>query len=263
MRLRTKSRRRLATRCRGRPPTSTLATIYGWAASGLLALRASSFNSWGDIARLHDFGGNSEMRGNETLSSSAIRRVPERRAPLPVHRSDAHAHRHPGRYPRRPVRQRRRRPLRGARQPFKWSFEQLRDYTPIVGLPPDSIVRIGIRSWRPRVRDDGLRLVDARASYGIGLETFALGFPIHFDWSWKTLFNKEWEDLRFAAFGGSSAFRQAEVLGVDWIRLLADSQRTSGRSRSSLLTDHAILFTPSIQNFSRRSSLCTRSIETR
>ena len=32
---------------------------------------------------------------------------------------------------------------------------------------------------------------DARASYGIGLQTFALGFPIHFDWSWRTLFNKD------------------------------------------------------------------------
>ena len=36
----------------------------------------------------------------------------------------------------------------------------------------------------------GFRLQDARASYGIGLETFALGFPIHFDWSWRTLFNR-------------------------------------------------------------------------
>ena len=32
----------------------------------------------------------------------------------------------------------------------------------------------------------GFRLVDARASYGIGLQTFALGFPVHFDWSWLT-----------------------------------------------------------------------------
>ena len=40
--------------------------------------------------------------------------------------------------------------------------------------------------------------MDARASYGIGLETFALGFPIHFDWAWKTLFNKDWEDVLFA-----------------------------------------------------------------
>ena len=37
----------------------------------------------------------------------------------------------------------------------------------------------------------GFRLVDGRASYGVGLETFALGFPIHFDWSWRTLLNKD------------------------------------------------------------------------
>ena len=43
----------------------------------------------------------------------------------------------------------------------------------------------------------GLRLVDGRASYGIGLESFLLGFPMHFDWSWKTLFNKDWEDNLF------------------------------------------------------------------
>ena len=44
----------------------------------------------------------------------------------------------------------------------------------------------------------GFRLVDSRASYGVGLETFALGFPIHFDWSWRTLFNREWEDVVFS-----------------------------------------------------------------
>jgi hypothetical protein len=44
----------------------------------------------------------------------------------------------------------------------------------------------------------GFRLQDGRASYGLGLETFALGFPIHFDWSWRTLFNKDWEDVTFA-----------------------------------------------------------------
>ena len=62
-------------------------------------------------------------------------------------------------------------------------------------------------------------LVDARASYGVGLETFALGFPVHFDWSWKTLLNKEWEDLRCAAFGGSSAFRKPKFsvwIGYDF-----------------------------------------------
>src|SRR3954447_20227026 len=44
----------------------------------------------------------------------------------------------------------------------------------------------------------GFRLQDGRASYGLGLETFALGFPIHFDWSWRTLMNKGWEDVVFA-----------------------------------------------------------------
>jgi hypothetical protein len=54
----------------------------------------------------------------------------------------------------------------------------------------------------------GFRLQDARASYGIGLETFALGFPVHFDWSWRTLFNKDWENVVFASTGGSETFRK-------------------------------------------------------
>ena len=64
---------------------------------------------------------------------------------------------------------------------------------------------------------------DGRASYGVGLETFALGFPIHFDWSWRTLFNKEWEDVLFATAdgGGSEVFRKPRFLGVDRLRLLA------------------------------------------
>jgi hypothetical protein len=49
------------------------------------------------------------------------------------------------------------------------------------------------------VRVSGFRLVDGRASYGIGLESFILGFPMHFDWSWRTLFNKDWEDALFRA----------------------------------------------------------------
>jgi hypothetical protein len=44
----------------------------------------------------------------------------------------------------------------------------------------------------------GFRLQDGRASYGLGLETFALGFPIHFDWSWRTLLNQGWENIVFA-----------------------------------------------------------------
>jgi hypothetical protein len=65
----------------------------------------------------------------------------------------------------------------------------------------------------------GFRLKDGRASYGFGLETFALGFPIHFDWSWRTLFNKDWEDVLFSRDGGSSAFRKARFalwIGYDF-----------------------------------------------
>jgi len=51
----------------------------------------------------------------------------------------------------------------------------------------------------------GFRLQDGRASYGIGLETFMLGFPIHFDWSWRTLFNHDWEDIVFACTSVNAA----------------------------------------------------------
>jgi hypothetical protein len=44
----------------------------------------------------------------------------------------------------------------------------------------------------------GFRLQDGRASYGLGLETFALGFPIHFDWAWRTMFNHDWENVVLA-----------------------------------------------------------------
>ena len=60
---------------------------------------------------------------------------------------------------------------------------------------------------------------DGRASYGIGLETFVLGFPIHFDWAWKTLFNKDWEDALFYVYGGSEEFRKPKFsvwIGYDF-----------------------------------------------
>ena len=66
---------------------------------------------------------------------------------------------------------------------------------------------------------DGFRLVDARASYGVSLQTFALGFPVHFDWSWKTLFNRDWEDVLFSLAGGSSEFRKVKFtmwIGYDF-----------------------------------------------
>ena len=42
---------------------------------------------------------------------------------------------------------------------------------------------------------------------------------MHIDWSWKTLFNKGYEDLVFAATGGSQAFRKAKFsfwIGYDF-----------------------------------------------
>jgi hypothetical protein len=42
-----------------------------------------------------------------------------------------------------------------------------------------------------------LRLIDGRASYGFGLQSFLLGFPMHFDFSWRTLLNREWENAIF------------------------------------------------------------------
>ena len=61
---------------------------------------------------------------------------------------------------------------------------------------------------RPAQRIEGFRLQDSRASYGIGLETFALGFPLHFDWSYRTLFNKDWENY---LYGSSEAVPQGRA----------------------------------------------------
>jgi hypothetical protein len=77
---------------------------------------------------------------------------------------------------------------------------------------------VGLISGDPQTIT-GFRLADARASYGLGFETFILGYPLHFDWSWKTLFNKQWEDALFALNGGSAEFRKPKFtfwIGYDW-----------------------------------------------
>jgi hypothetical protein len=48
----------------------------------------------------------------------------------------------------------------------------------------------------------------------VGLETFALGFPIHFDWSWRTMFNKGWEDALFFY----QARADGKASGSEWLR---------------------------------------------
>ena len=69
---------------------------------------------------------------------------------------------------------------------------------PIVNYNQDFITGAITPVYGQPTTISGFRLVDGEASYGIGLETFALGFPIHFDWAWRTLFNKAWEDYQFA-----------------------------------------------------------------
>ena len=88
---------------------------------------------------------------------------------------------------------------------------------PITGFQqtPTELVPI----YGPSRTIEGFRLVDARASYGISLQTFALGFPVHFDWSWRTLFNRDWEDITFSLAGGSDYFRKVKFtmwIGYDF-----------------------------------------------
>jgi outer membrane protein assembly factor BamA len=90
---------------------------------------------------------------------------------------------------------------------------------PVIGAEIDPVTDAVVPVYGLPRAVTGFRLQDSRASYGIGLETFALGFPIHFDWSWRTLFNKDWEDVVFAANGGSSEFRNprfAVWIGYDF-----------------------------------------------
>jgi outer membrane protein assembly factor BamA len=97
-------------------------------------------------------------------------------------------------------------------------------YTPFLGYD-----FFGQPIYGPQLYVDGFRLVDARASYGISLQSAILGFPMHFDWSWRTLFNRDWEDLLFAGAAlaadpsgytrGSDLFRQVKFsfwIGYDF-----------------------------------------------
>ena len=190
-------------------------------ATGLLAVRARGFKSWGDNPDYTFFGGNSELRGYEYLEflgQNAFFTNAELRFPL----IDAMA---------TPIGV-----LGGVRATLfaglgGASFDD--QVSPITGRPfkvftssssiERPIVAYDQTTRQPQfgapVNITGLRLVDARASYGISLATFALGFPVHFDWSWRTLMNKPWEDVVFAQSGGSAAFRKAKFsmwIGYDW-----------------------------------------------
>jgi hypothetical protein len=187
--------------------------------TGLLALRLRGFKSWGQVPDFIYFGGNSELRGYEYLEflgsntafANAELRFPFIEAmltPLGV--------------------------LGGVRgvffagmggahfdgQPFTWWKSGTSVETPVVGLtPPDRQTGLQQPIFGPKTTVSGFRLIDARASYGLGLETFLIGFPVHFDWSWRTLLNKDYEDVVFALQGGHSAFRKPQFalwIGYDF-----------------------------------------------
>ena len=187
------------------------------AGTGLLAFRAKGFKSWGDYPDFFFFGGNSELRGFQYLEfaghqgffANAELRFPLVNAmatPIGI--------------------------LGGIRgvfffgmgaaryndEPFTFSTSKAEQVRPIVDYSFDPITGF-LPVYGQPVTVEGFRLRDGRASYGIGLETFALGFPIHFDWSWRTLFNSAWEDALFALSGGSSAYRKAKFsvwIGYDF-----------------------------------------------
>jgi WD40 repeat protein len=186
--------------------------------TGLLAVRARGFKSWGDFPDFMYFGGNSEMRGYqylEFLGHNAGFVNAELRFPLieamatPIGVMGG---------------------IRGVfffdvggaslkGQPFTFATSKDEVVDTIVDYQFDPTVNGFVPVLGPPKQISGFRLKDGRASYGVGLETFALGFPIHFDWSWRTLFNKDWEDAIFAARGGSAWFRKARFdvwIGYDF-----------------------------------------------
>jgi hypothetical protein len=176
-------------------------------ANGVLALRAYGFRSSGDAPGYTFFGGNSEMRGyeyREFLGHKGFYSNAELRFPL----INAMA---------TPIGI-----LGGVRGVFfanlggagleGLSFK-VWDNNTFVTEPIRNDAGVVIR---PGQVIQGFRLVDSRASYGIGLETFALGFPVHFDWSYRTMFNKDYENY---VYGSSELFRRPKFslwIGYDF-----------------------------------------------
>jgi len=174
--------------------------------TGLLAMRLRGFKSTGAYPDFIFFGGNSEMRGYDYLQfagQNAVFANAELRFPLieamltPLGvlggiRGVAFANVGGGYF-------------NGT--PFKFWTNKTESYSPVIGYQNPNTGDFELQYGPPR-DISGFRLRDGRGSYGIGLETFALGFPIHFDWAWRTLFNKDWEDALFATAGGSSEFRK-------------------------------------------------------
>ena len=187
--------------------------------TGLLAMRFRGFKSIGEAPDFMYFGGNSEMRGYEYLQfagQNAVFANVELRFPLieamltPLGvlggvRGVMFANVGGGYFP-------------SPTYDYKFWTNKTQLYNPIIGYQNPNTGDFEVQ-YGPPVEISGFRLQDGRGSYGIGLETFALGFPIHFDWAWKTLFNKDWEDALFYAQGGSEEFRKPKFsvwIGYDF-----------------------------------------------
>ena len=198
------------------------------ASNGVLALRGRGYKSWGDFPDFTFFGGNSEMRGYDYLQflgQKAFFGNAELRFPL----IEAMA---------TPIGI-----LGGVRGTFFFNFGIAGfDGLPLDPWTSDRQIFRGVESFtvNPDLGEscaqiptadciqevfgapviiDGFRLVNGRASYGVSLSTLALGFPIHFDWAWRTLFNRDWEDVLFAQEGGSNEFRKVRFslwIGYDF-----------------------------------------------
>ena len=202
--------------------------------SGLLATRFRGFKSKGDFPDFLYFGGNSELRGynylefagQNTVFADAELRFPLIEAALtPIGviggiRGVFFAGVGGAWFDHQPSGD----TCSGGGYRFATSSSEI--CRPITGYQVDSqgnpltdLAGTPVLTYGPARNISGFRLKDGRASYGIGLETFALGFPIHFDWAWRTLFNKDWEDVLFATQGGSSNFRKprfAVWIGYDF-----------------------------------------------
>ncbi|MEO7192988.1 MAG: hypothetical protein ABI051_18225 [Vicinamibacterales bacterium] len=172
------------------------------ASNGVLALRFKGMKSWGRDPDFMYFGGNSELRGYEYLEfigqkgffADAELRFPMIEAMLTPFGVLGG--------------------LRGSffvnvgaagfnNQPFKVFSRADQIVQNVAGYTLNPDQSITTRLAQP-VIVKGLRLIDGRASYGLGLQSFLLGFPMHFDWSWKTLLNQGWEDTLFQSCAQTS-----------------------------------------------------------
>jgi outer membrane protein assembly factor BamA len=164
--------------------------------TGVLAMRFRGFKSTGLYPDFLYFGGMSEMRGYDYLQflgQNAVFTDVELRFPIieamltPLGvlggvRGVLFFNMGAGWFPN---------------QGFKWYSNDPLTYQQQTGVTVDPVTGDLVGIYADPVTITGFRLQDSRASYGVGLETFVLGFPMHFDWSWRTMFNHAWEDAYF------------------------------------------------------------------